>query len=123
MPDSNNNNPDNQSIPEEPLVQRVIDLKTGKDITQEYVSSRLKELEELADKLIYVAVASYRTDPGNKKAIYEQTYWELHEQLGMGSIGPATAAAGPLLEDKKRTLAHNLDIDENDIIDWFKSGL
>ena len=117
MPNANDNNPDNQSNPDEPLVQRVIDINTGKDITQEYISSRLKELEELADKLINMAVAEYQTDPGNKKAIYEQTYWELHERLGMGSIGPATAVVSPLLEEKKWNLAKKLDIDENDIIE------
>jgi len=36
--------------------------------------------------------------------------------LGMGSIGPATAAAGPLMDSKKQKLAQLLDIDANDMI-------
>ena len=42
--------------------------------------------------------------------------WQIHEKLGMGSIGPATAAAGPLMEEKKQKLAKILEIRSKDII-------
>ena len=37
---------------------------------------------------------------------------EMHEKIGQGSIGPATAAAGPLMSETERKLARLLDLDE-----------
>ena len=74
------------------MVQRVIDPQTGRDITAEYISARLKELEQHADELIKDAIDKVAKQPMKTKEIYEKTYWEIHEKLGMGSIGPATAA-------------------------------
>jgi hypothetical protein len=105
-----------EEITDEHMVQRVIDLDTGKDITGEYVSQRLEELDEVADMIIDKAIQDFRRDHNKKLEIYEENYWQIHEKLGMGSIGPATAAAGPLMERKKQKLAHLLDIDAKDII-------
>ncbi len=103
-------------IKDDNLTQRVIDINTGRDITGEYIRQRLKELEILAEKIIKAALREIKQDQRNKKEVYEKAYWEIHNKLGMGSIGPATAAAGPLMESKKQKLAQLLDIDAKDII-------
>ncbi len=51
-----------------------------------------------------------------KKEVYQKAYWEIHNELGMGSIGPATAAAGPLMERKKKKLAKVLGIESKDLL-------
>ena len=42
---------------DEDIVQRVVDLKTGRDITGEYISQRLGELKIIADNIIKNAIA------------------------------------------------------------------
>ena len=103
-------------ITEDHMVQRVIDPDTGKDITGEYINQRLKELDKIADIIIDKAFQDFRKNHNKKAEIYEESYWQIHEKLGMGSIGPATAAAGPLMDSKKQKLAQLLDIDANDMI-------
>ena len=105
-----------EKITDEHMVQRVIDLDTGKDITGEYIGQRLRELDKIADIIINKACQDFLKDNKKKMEIYEETYWQIHEKLGMGSIGPATAAAGPLMEEKKQKLAQLLDIDAKDMI-------
>ena len=106
----------NEKITDGHMVQRVIDLDTGKDITGEYISQRLRELDKIADIIIDKAFQDFRKDSNKKTEIYEESYWQIHEKLGMGSIGPATAAAGPLMEKKKQKLAQLLNIDAKDMI-------
>ena len=101
---------------EEPLVQKVMDPTTGRDITGEYISERLEQLEEIAEQIVADALEAYKEDPSQNKAIYEKHYWKIHNKLGMGSIGPATAAAGPLMERMKKKLAESLDVDPKDLI-------
>ena len=103
-------------ITDEHMVQRVIDLDTGKDITGEYINQRLEELDKIADLMIDKAIQDFRKDHNKKLEIYKKVYWQIHEKLGMGSIGPATAAAGPLMESKKQKLAQLLGINDNDMI-------
>ena len=98
------------AINDEHLSQKVIDPATGRDITGEYISNRLKELEKIADKIITQAKQEFESNKSNRKNIYKKAYWEIHEKLGMGSIGPATAAAGPLMEKKWQELACVLEI-------------
>ncbi len=100
----------------EVMVQRVIDLETGKDITAEYISQRLKELETLADSIIRRAKEDVEAAPGKRRKTYETANEEIHERLGMGSIGPATATAAPLMGEKKWELAEALGIDETERI-------
>jgi hypothetical protein len=98
--------------------QKVIDLETGRDITGEYIGRRLKELEELADNIILSAKNECKgKNLEETKLMYEKTYWEIHEKLGMGSIGPATAAAGPLMYEKLDQLAEELGIPEEERIE------
>ena len=80
-------------IKDENLTQKVIDPSTGKDITGEYVNQRLRELEKVADEIIQDALKKFQEHEANKVNIYQKAYWEIHNKLGMGSIGPATAAA------------------------------
>ncbi len=103
-------------IIDESLTQRVIDPNTGRDITGEYINQRLKELEIVAEKIIQSALKEFKRDQSNKKKVYEKAYWEIHKELGMGSIGPATAAAGPLMEKKKQKLAKVLEIHSEDLL-------
>ena len=105
-----------EKITDEHMVQRVIDPETGKDITGEYISQRLKELDKTADMIIDNAFQDFRKDHNKKSEIYEEAYWQIHEKLGMGSIGPATAAAGPLMEKKKQKLAKVLEIRSKDLL-------
>ncbi len=108
---------ENSKIPDDSMVQKVVDLKTGKDITGEYIGRRLKELEIIADMMISSAKNQCKgKTPQEIKEIYERTYWEIHEKLGMGSIGPATAAAGPLMYEKMEILANELGITEEERI-------
>jgi hypothetical protein len=99
---------------EEPMVQKAIDPITGRDITGEVISTRLGELEVLADKIIEKAVKDCEINPHMKETIYKEGYWEIHERLGTGSIGPATAAAGPLMSQKKEELRRALDISKEE---------
>jgi len=105
-----------KSIVDDSLTQRVIDLNTGRDITGEHINQRLKELEIVADKIITYALKEFKRDKGNKNNLYQNAYLEIHNKLGMGSIGPATAAAGPLMERKKQKLAKMLKIEPKDLI-------
>jgi len=105
-----------KTIIDESLTQRVIDPDTGRDITGEYINQRLKELETLAEKIIQSALKELKQDQSNKKEVYEKAYWEIHNKLGMGSIGPATAAASPLIEKKQQKLAKVLEINPEDLL-------
>ncbi len=105
-----------EKIKDEHMVLRVIDPDTGKDITGEYISQRLEELGKIAEIIIDKAFQDFRKDYNKKAEIYEEAYWQIHEKLGMGSIGPATAAAGPLMEKKKHKLAIVLEIDSKDLL-------
>lgn len=98
------------------MVQRVIDLETGRDITGEYINQRLKELEILADDIIQRAVNNIKMKPENIRKTYENAYWMIHEKLGIGSIGPATAVAAGLMVEKQIELAEILGINDEDRI-------
>ncbi len=102
-------------IREEDMVQRVIDLETGEDITVRYVSRRLRELETLADQLIERAAEELTRDPDRRDEIHERYESEMNQRIGVGSIGPATAVAAGLLSDKKRELATRLGVPEENI--------
>lgn len=108
---------DEDEVPkDENLTQQIIDPNTGKDITGKYINQRLEELETITEKIIDSALKEYVKTQSNKVNIYEKAYWEIHNELGMGSIGPATAAAGPLMEKKKRKLAKVMEISSKDLL-------
>jgi hypothetical protein len=108
---------DRDKIPrDENLTQHIIDPNTGRDITGEYVNQRLKVLENIAEKIVQNALKEYGQDRSKKLNIYHKAYWEIHNKLGMGSIGPATAAAGPLMEKKMQKLAKELEIQSQDLL-------
>ena len=101
---------------EEEMIQKCIDPNTGKDITAEHIHQRLMELEKLANDIISSAIDEYKKNPSQKQLIYEKNYWDIHKKLGIGSIGPATPAAGPLMYSKMDKLATNLNISEDERI-------
>ena len=103
-----------RAMPDEVKTQRMRDPETGRDITGEYIAEKLKYLEKIADRIIQHAADEFLRRPDKKQEIYERAYQEIHQRLGMGSIGPATAAAGPLMTQKKARLAELLDIKKND---------
>ena len=109
-------NEKNEKRSDEEMVQKIIDPTTGEDITGEYINERLEELKNEAKEIILSAFKRYQEHPEEKKAIYEKTHWKIHDRLGMGSIGPATAAAGPLMDEMKKKLAEKLAIPEEEIL-------
>ena len=111
-PDPSSADDEGRKPPRE-VVQMVIDPETGRDITAEHISRRLEELEAVADGIIRKAREMAEAAPGRLREIYETAHGEIYERLGVGSIGPATAAAGPLLMDKQWELAEALGIEES----------
>ena len=101
---------------EDEMIQKCIDPITGRDITSEHINQRLTELEKIAVDIVNKAIEEYEKNPDGKHMIYEKYYWELHQKLGVGSIGPATAAAGPLMYSKMDELANKLGISEEERI-------
>jgi len=93
---------------EEEMIQKCIDPITGKDITAEHINQRLIELEKVANNIIMNAIEESKKNPDKIETVYEKSYWEIHQKLGVGSIGPATAAAGPLMYTKMDELANKL---------------
>jgi hypothetical protein len=85
-------------------VQKCIDPITGRDVTAEYVESRLIELENLANVIINFALWRKERNPDKEEEIFKETEEYLRLRIGHGSIGPATAAAGPLMMEKLKTL-------------------
>ncbi|MBD3256661.1 MAG: hypothetical protein GF383_16325 [Candidatus Lokiarchaeota archaeon] len=98
-------------LTEDDLVQKVIDPSTGRDITGEYVSEKLIELEKIGDDVIGKALQEYHNDPNRNKEIFKKYNSFIHDRIGTGSIGPATAAAGPLMNQLILKLAQSLDIE------------
>jgi hypothetical protein len=113
LPPDTSSADDEGSKPPREAVQMVIDPETGRDITAEHISRRLEELEAVADGIIRRAREIAEAAPERLREIYETAHWEIYERLGVGSIGPATAAAGPLLMDKQWELAEALGIEES----------
>ena len=101
---------------EDEMIQKYIDPITGRDITSEHINKRLSELEKIAVAIINKAIKEYKKNPDGKYIIYEKYYWELHQKLGVGSICPATAAAGPLMYSKMDELAIKLGISKEERI-------
>jgi hypothetical protein len=106
--------PKEKKPPDKMPIQMVIDPTTGKDITSEVISRRLRELNIKADEIISLSLKEVKKFPNKKMEIYEKFYWEIHQRLGVGSIGPVTAAAGPLMYKKLDLLAEKLEIREKD---------
>ncbi len=105
-----------QILKEDETIQKCIDPVTGRDITAECISQRLTELEIIAVDIENKVIEEYTKNPNRKHIIFEVFYWEIHQKLGIGSIGPATAEAGPLMYSKKDELANKLGISEEEQI-------
>lgn len=94
------------------LIEKVIDPTTGKDVTGEIITQRLKELESLANSILRKAEKEFKKQKRKSREIYNKYKGELHQKIGTGSIGPATAAAGPLLYESIEKLEKLLGIKE-----------
>ncbi len=92
-------------------LQRVINPSTGQDITGQYISDGLQKLEDIGRKLIDTAQWLAERHPDWKEVIYEDFREWLHVVIGQGSLGPATAAAGPLLNQMQEELARHFGKD------------
>ena len=75
-----------------------------KNHSSSYIEDRLKELELIADELIQFALWRWEKNPKEKDDILKETEEYLNQRIGQGSIGPATAAAAPLLIEKVKKL-------------------
>jgi hypothetical protein len=80
-----------------------LDNTTGEH-TSNYIEEKLKELEIIAEEIISFGIWRYEQNPQNKEEIFKETEERLIFRIGHGSIGPATAAAGPLLNKKMNKL-------------------
>lgn len=79
-------------------------MKKIKNHSSSYIEDRLKELELIADELIQFALWRWEKNPKEKDDILKETEEYLNQRIGQGSIGPATAAAAPLLIEKVKKL-------------------
>lgn len=91
-----------------PPTQMVVDPDSGRDITGEYVRERLEILEVQGEEIVATCAWLARRHPEWTETLRTDGERRLHEVIGTGSIGPATAAAGPLLERLKRALREAL---------------
>ncbi|MHA1379482.1 MAG: hypothetical protein ACTSRG_14005 [Candidatus Helarchaeota archaeon] len=107
MNDEEKKNSKEVILPDElhfPPTQMAIDPVTGEDITGKVIHQRLGELTILADNIIEFAIWRWEHNPENKMDILKEVDNYLREKIGCGSIGPATAAAAPLMEEKLNKL-------------------
>ncbi len=100
--------------------ERIVSDDGSGEATAAYVARRLRELAVEADDVIASAASAADRSPADLHEIYREAWWELHLRLGDGAIGPATAAAAPLLSEKQSVLATRLGISEGirDRFDW-----
>ncbi|MFX0186618.1 MAG: hypothetical protein ACFE8A_02660 [Candidatus Hodarchaeota archaeon] len=85
-------------------VQKVQIINSKQNHTSSYIKDKLKELEFVADELIKFAMWRWEKTPNKKDKILKETEEWLTQRIGHGSIGPATAAAEPLLREKLEEL-------------------
>ena len=71
-----------------------------KPIGFNYIEDKLKELEIIANVLIEFALWRLENNRDKKDIILSETREWMFQRIGQGSIGPATAAADPLLRRK-----------------------
>ncbi len=92
------------SSAETPQERRRIIAEADK-ATGAYLGERLRGFEIEIDDVITKAVEEYREFPARGEQLYKRVLQEIDRILGPGCLGPATAAAAPLAERKKREAA------------------
>ena len=80
--------------------QKFQSVNSIQNHTSSYINDKLKELELIANELIKFAMWRWERNPKEKDTILKETEDWLNQRIGHGSIGPATAAAEPLLREK-----------------------
>ncbi len=91
-------------------LQKVVDAETGQDITGQYIREGLEKLKEIGHRLIETAQFLVERHPDWKENIYEDFRDWLQIVIGQGSLGPATAAAAPLLRSLQEELTGRFGI-------------
>lgn len=84
-----------------PQERRVIIAKAN-DATAAHINERLIEFEKEIDGVIALAAAEYREHPERREQLYWRVLEEIDRILGPGCLGPATAAAAPLADRKRK---------------------
>lgn len=79
-------------------------INTSGNKSHSYIKDKLEELELIADELILYAIWLWERTPQNKNIILKEIEAYLTQRIGHGSIGPATSAAEPLLNNKLKEL-------------------
>jgi len=79
-------------------------IPNGEIQSKSYIEEKLEELSLISDELIKFAHWFWRRNPENKDLFLKETEAYLIQRVGHGSIGPATAAAEPLLDKKLKEL-------------------
>ena len=69
-----------------------------------YIEEKLDELALISDELIQFSYWLGKRNPQNYDILFKETEIYLTQRIGHGSIGPATAAAEPLLRKKLKEL-------------------
>lgn len=96
------------SSAETPQKRRNIIAEADK-ATGAYLGERLREFEKEIDEIISTAAEEYRAFPDRGEQLYKRVLEEIDRILGPGCLGPATAAAAPLAERKRRKAAELLN--------------
>lgn len=91
----------NDNIVEDQKFQSVPDLTNN---PKSYIEEKLDELSLISDELIHFVYWLGKRNPLSNDKLLKETEIYLTQRIGHGSIGPATAAAEPLLHKKLKKL-------------------
>lgn len=94
---------------ETPQERRAI-ITEANAATAAYINERLTEFEKEIDEVIASATTEYSRHPERRKQLYSRVLEEIDRILGPGCLGPATAAAAPLAERKRKEVAKQFDM-------------
>ncbi|MFX1562864.1 MAG: hypothetical protein ACFFDP_06115 [Promethearchaeota archaeon] len=78
--------------------------------TAAHINERLGKFEKEIDEVIASAATEYQEHPEQRDQVYRRVLEEIDRILGPGCLGPATAAAAPLAERKRKEVAELFDI-------------
>jgi tetratricopeptide (TPR) repeat protein len=96
------------SSAETPKERRRIISEADK-ATGAYLGERLRGFEKEIDEILAKAAEEYKEHPKRGEQLYKRVLEEIDRILGPGCLGPATAAAAPLADRKRREAAELLD--------------
>ncbi|MFX1479184.1 MAG: hypothetical protein ACFFCI_13710 [Promethearchaeota archaeon] len=91
----------NENLVEDQKFQSIPDLANN---PKSYIEEKLDELSFISDELIHFAYWLGKRNPLSNDKLLKETKINLTQRIGHGSIGPAIAAAEPLLHKKLKKL-------------------